>query len=186
VQASSGIYVQKCGSSQRTYLTTDPNKWSIRPFAASFYANDQAAGFCSSQSTGNSLVETLEGIYLASLVQFTAAVPPDGWCGVATLGPRDLYIEGPPAATSVLAAASLRARHGLRCLRTPRPGHGHVGRQPRHRPPIRADSGCQRARRGNPRLARATGALARAASGSAADDRSLLEQSLRRTTGMAT
>jgi hypothetical protein len=104
VQASSGIYVQRCGSNEQTYLTTDPNKWSITPFDASFYKNDQAAGFCTGQSTGNSLVETLEGIYLPSLTRFVAAVPPGGWCGVATLGPRHVYIEGPPDATSVLAA----------------------------------------------------------------------------------
>jgi hypothetical protein len=105
VQASSGIYVQRCGSSEQTYLTTDPNKWSIRPFTASFYENDQAAGFCTSQSTGNSLVGTLEGIYLPTLTRFTAAIPPGGWCGVATLGPRHIYIEGPEDTTSVLAAA---------------------------------------------------------------------------------
>jgi hypothetical protein len=105
VQSESGIYVQKCGSSQRTYLTTDPNKWSITPFAASFYESTRAAGFCTSQSTGNSLVETLEGIYLPSLTQFTADVPQGGWCGVAALGPRHIYIEGPPDATTLVAAS---------------------------------------------------------------------------------
>jgi hypothetical protein len=105
VQASTGIYVQRCGSSEQTYLTTDPNKWSIRPFTASFYDNDQAAGFCTGQSTGNSLVETLEGIYLPSLIRFTAAVPQGGWCGVAALGPRHVYIEGLEDPSSVLAAA---------------------------------------------------------------------------------
>ena len=105
VQASSGIYVQRCGSSKQTYLTTDPNKWSIRPFTASFYESGQAAGFCSGQSTGSSLVETLEGIYLPSLTRFMAAVPPGAWCGVAALGPRHVYIEGPDDRGSVLAAA---------------------------------------------------------------------------------
>ena len=104
VQASSGIYVQGCGSTHQTYLTTNPNAWTISPFQLAFFKSQYAGVFCSPQPQPNGIKQGIFGIYLPTLTTFIAALPQDSFCGQAALGPRHLYIAGAPDTTTLLAA----------------------------------------------------------------------------------
>jgi hypothetical protein len=87
------IYVQQCGSSERTFLSLPD--LGLLPFLGGFVENQYASAFCTPQVAPNRTLEEISGIYLPSLTPFTAALPDNTLCGLteAALGPRHLYIE---------------------------------------------------------------------------------------------
>jgi hypothetical protein len=94
VQSPNGIYVQRCGSSHQTYLTTNPDSWDASPFWGAttnqFFGNQHAAGLCCGHFVGATAMYDFSGYFLPSLTPFTAAVPK--YSPAALLGPRHLYM----------------------------------------------------------------------------------------------
>jgi hypothetical protein len=96
VQSGNGIYAERCGSPERTYLVTGG-------YAGGLVESQHAVGFCQTQPQPNAPQEQISGAYLPSLTRFTTILPAGSSCVVA-LGPRHLYIAGPPNATALWAA----------------------------------------------------------------------------------
>lgn len=107
VRSPDGVYVQRCGSSRQTYLTTDPNAYDSAPFwgvTNRFFGNQHAAGLDGILEPQT--VETIfSGVFLPSLRRFTATGLPKA-SFVVLLGPHHLYVYSLLGSTSQLMAAA--------------------------------------------------------------------------------